>query len=320
MQNCYTMRPGEEYMFNQDGVDKDLYIHGVTYQNWVGGSYPVYSSYHYGPLFETKYDCLSEEFMVMVMSRQSGINYLPTGENVTYINDVGEPKSGWRYQWLDRRSEERKLWQCSLHFEDDNERLTWEKLHKVRNYLFHEYINGDVSFISRDSRERTLLCMAIQVCREKFANNDHDGSFIFDNGKQRMDFCKWKNTFDAASEFGLENMFYQKDNSIAGGVYGRMVMRGYYSDCNHKIKIHGDQPKLDWNGLGCNYREKENLSRLLQLHPGIFARALCDACNLDVTLYVRSHTDVISQINTQKKNNGFVVTGYKYVFKPDFNL
>ena len=318
MQNRYTTRPGEEYMFNQDGVDRELYIHGVTYQNWVGGSYPVYSSYHYGPLFETKYDCLSDEFMVMV--RESKHNSLPIGGMVKYMNDVGEPKSGWRYQWLDRRSEERKLWQCSLHFEDENERLTWEKLRRVCNYIFSEYVYSNKSNIDRDSRERTLLCMAIQVCREKFANNDHDGSFIFDNGKQRMDFCKWKNTFDAASEFGLENMFYQKDNSIAGGVYGRMVMRGYYSDCNHKIKIHGDQPKLDWNGLGCNYREKENLSRLLQLHPGIFARALCDACNLDVTLYVRSHTDVISQINTQKKNNGFVVTGYKYVFKPDFNL
>ena len=35
--------------------------------------------------------------------------------------------------------------------------------------------------------------------------------------------------------------------------------------------------------------------------PGIFARVLCDACNLDVTLYMRSHKDVISQINVQKK-------------------
>ena len=317
MQNCYTMRPGEEYMFNQDGVDKDLYIHGVTYQNWVGGSYPVYSSYHYGPLFETKYDCLSDEFMVMV--KEAKHNSLPIGGMVKYMNDVGEPKSGWRYQWLDRRSEERKLWQCSLHFENENEKLTWEKLRRVCNYIFSEYVYSNKSNIDRDSRERTLLCMAIQVCREKFANNDHDGSFIFDNGKQRMDFCKWKNTFDAASEFGLENMFYQKDNSIAGGVYGRMVMRGYYNDSKNKIKIHGDEPKLDWNGMGCDVQEKKELHRLLHLHPGIFARALCDACNLDVTLNVRPHRIDVQPTIQQESRNGFSVSGYKYVFKPDCN-
>ena len=306
-------------MFSQDGVDRELYTLGETCDDWVRGMYPVYSSYHYGPLFETKYDCLSEEFMVMVMSRQSGINYLPTGENVTYINDVGEPKSGWRYQWLDRRSEERKLWQCSLHFEDENERLTWEKLHKVRNYLFHEYINGDVSFISRDSREKTLLCMAIQVCRETLGGDNWHRASMSDSAKHYSDFCKWINTFEATTEVGLENMYYHKDNSIAGGVYGRMVMRGYYNDSKNKIKIHGDEPKLDWNGLGCNYREKENLSRLLQLHPGIFARALCDACNLDVTLNVRPHKLDDEQTFQHFSHNGFSVGGYKYVFKPDCN-
>ena len=115
-------------------------------------------------------------------------------------------------------------------------------------------------------------------------------------------------------------MFYQKDNSIAGGVYGRMVMRGYYNDSKNKIKIHGDEPKLDWNGMGCDVQEKKELHRLLHLHPGIFARALCDACNLDVTLNVRPHKLDDEQTIQQESRNGFSVGGYKYVFKPDFNL
>ena len=254
------------------------------------------------------------------MVRESKHNSLPIGGMVKYMNDVGEPKSGWRYQWLDRRSEERKLWQCSLHFEDDNERLTWEKLHKVRNYLFHEYIDGHVSFISRDSREKTLLCMAIQVCRETLGGDNWHRASMSDSAKHYSDFCKWIHTFEATTEVGLENMYYHKDNSIAGGVYGRMVMRGYYNDSKNKIKIHGDEPKLDWNGMGCDVQEKKELHRLLHLHPGIFARALCDACNLDVTLNVRPHRIDVQPTIQQESRNGFSVGGYKYVFKPDFNL
>ena len=130
------------------------------------------------------------------------------------------------------------------------------------------------------------------------------------------------NTFEATTEVGLENMYYHKDNSIAGGVYGRMVMRGYYNDSKNKIKIHGDEPQVDhWNGLGCDVQqEKKELHRLLHLHPGIFARVLCDACNLDVTLNVRPHRIDVEPTIQQESQNGFSVGGYKYVFKPDFNL
>ena len=94
--------------FGQEGVDQERYIYGGTNAMWVPYDYLVYTSDDYGPLFEAQYDLLSDDFMIMRLKNEN--KPFPTRGYKNYIDNEEGPPSCWRYQWTDRRLEQRKLW------------------------------------------------------------------------------------------------------------------------------------------------------------------------------------------------------------------